>query len=72
MNSTETLLLTPEQVKAAREWCHCCWGDEAEAIDEATDLQIQRVIAKRWDGGLADFVECNPAPMADAGIFGDY
>jgi hypothetical protein len=69
------LRLTEAQIAAAREWCLCCWGGEADYIAEATPLQIQTVIARRWDGGLADFINCNPeAEMVpqDGGLFGDY
>lgn len=52
--------LTPEHVAAMRDWCHECVSgmapyDEDEEIDNATDNEIVRWVAKRYDGGVRGF-----------------
>lgn len=52
-------MLTPSQLEAARDWCLEVWPDSEDEIQEATPKQIEQVIAKTWDGGISDFIECN-------------
>lgn len=53
------MILTETQLEAARDWCLEVWPDCADDIWEATPKQIEQAIAKTWDGGISDFIECN-------------
>lgn len=54
--STDTL--STEILNEMRGWVSdCVWGDlEPEEIDELTDDQIMRGVARRYDGGIAQFI----------------
>lgn len=50
-------LLSPEELKAAREWlADCVWLDvEPEEFASLPVRAIVRGIARHWDGGIEDF-----------------
>lgn len=49
--------LTPEELQEARGWiADCAWADlDPEDIDDLTDEQVLRGIARNYDGGIAGF-----------------
>lgn len=49
--------LSPEELKAAREWlAECVWPDvEPEEFATLPELAIVRGVARHFDGGLAAF-----------------
>lgn len=43
-------------VQAARDWAlDCSWKEEPEEIEEMSDDEILRGVARHYDGGLAQF-----------------
>lgn len=59
-------LLSPEELKAAREWlAECVWPDvEPEEFATLPELAIVRGIARHWDGGIEDFKRTVPSEVA--------
>jgi hypothetical protein len=58
------MILTAEELAAAREWiADCVWRDlDADDVAELTDEEVTRGVARHYDGGLAAFREtCVPA-----------
>jgi len=53
----ETLILSPEDLLAARNWCKdCVWADcDPEDFDSLSDIAIQRGIKRFYDGGISQF-----------------
>lgn len=58
---------TADQIKQMRNWAKDCqWadGEGPDFIDELTDLQIVRGVAKHYAGGLSQFIsDCEPAKI---------
>lgn len=55
-----TTRLTPEEVQAAREWVKDCLGtfhdlENEGDVDQLSDGQIARGIARHYSGGIAAF-----------------
>jgi hypothetical protein len=47
--------MTPEQLAEARGWISDCeWADDIDT-DTLTDRQVERGIARHYDGGIAQF-----------------
>ena len=51
--------LTKFQLEEAREWLKDCSFPDADDddIDEATDIEIERVVRRCWEGGIDDFIQ---------------
>lgn len=48
--------VTAAQLAEARGWISdCMWGDDVD-LDELTDAQVERGIARHYDGGITQFV----------------
>ena len=50
-----TMKLTPDELKAAREWISECYWPDLDDADELSDREIERGIARHFDGGIAAF-----------------
>jgi hypothetical protein len=49
--------ITPEVISAMREWVSdCSWGEGPEEIEEMSDTQIVRGVARHFDGGIEEFL----------------
>lgn len=48
--------VTPAQMAAMREWASDCEWIDVDSLDEYTDAQILRGVAKHFDGGVAGFL----------------
>lgn len=56
--TTSKLTLTAAELLHARDWImDCTWGDidSDEDIEQMTDAEIQRGIARHFSGGIAAF-----------------
>ena len=54
---TNARRLNAEQLQAAREWVsECMWREDEDELASLTDRQIERGIARHFDGGIEGFL----------------
>ena len=56
-DNTKARILNADEIRAAREWiAECVWRDlDEDDIADLTDRQVERGIARHYDGGIEAF-----------------